>query len=447
MKLMKITQLAVSMALLGSASAVHAQSADFSKLGTTLTPIGAEKAGNAAGTIPAWNGGLSKPPAGFDPAKGYFDPFAADKPTLTITAANMEQHKDKLAPGQMEMMKRYPSYKINVYPTQRTAAYRADVYKFAKEEAAGIKLAEGGNGILNLKKSNVPFPIPTDGIQVIWNHLMRDLGGSITRYSADFPVQTNGSFTVGKRTETISYASFMADPEPNRIFYYLNQTTAPANAAGEVALVHEPLNQVQEPRLAWQYNPGQRRVIRAPELAYDSPGIGADGLRTNDDFNGFNGSPDRYNWKLVGKKEMYVAYNNFKLTSKALKYSDIIKPNHVNPDHLRYELHRVWVVEASLKPGARHIYSKRVFFIDEDSWAVLHADQYDARGGLWRVREGYGVQLYDAPAFGPAGEVIYDLQARRYLVNALTNEEKPVEFGKKYTTADFSTAALRRMGR
>lgn len=447
MKLMKITQLAVSLALLGSAATAHAQSADFSKLGTTLTPIGAEKAGNAAGTIPAWNGGLSKPPAGFDPAKGYLDPFAADKPTLTITAANMEQHKDKLAPGQMEMMKRYPTYKINVYPTQRTAAYRPDVYKFAKEEAAGIKLAEGGNGILNLKKSNVPFPIPTEGIQVIWNHIMRDLGGSITRYSADFPVQTNGSFTVGKRTETISYAAFMADPEPNRIFYYLNQTTAPANAAGEVALVHEPLNQVQEPRLAWQYNPGQRRVIRAPELAYDSPGIGADGLRTNDDFNGFNGSPDRYNWKLVGKKEMYVAYNNFKLTSKAMKYSDIIKTNHVNPDLLRYELHRVWVVEATLKPGARHIYSKRVFFIDEDSWAVLHADQYDARGGLWRVREVYGVQLYDAPAFGPAGEVIYDLQARRYLVNALTNEEKPVEFGKKYTTADFSTAALRRMGR
>ena len=212
MKLIKIRQLAVSLALLGTGLTVQAQSADYSKLGTTLTPIGAEKAGNAAGTIPAWNGGISKPPAGFDPAKGYLDPFASEKPTLTISAANMDQHKDKLAPGQMEMMKRYPTYKINVYPTQRTAAYRADVYKFAKEEAAGIKLAEGGNGILNLKKSNVPFPIPTEGIQVIWNHIMRDLGGSITRHSADFPVQTNGSFTVGKRTETIAYASFMADP-------------------------------------------------------------------------------------------------------------------------------------------------------------------------------------------------------------------------------------------
>ncbi|WP_370263245.1 DUF1329 domain-containing protein [Limnobacter sp.] len=445
MRLRMFKPVVMALAVMGASTPALAN--DFSKLGTTLTPIGAEKAGNAAGTIPEWKGGISKPPAGFDPNKGYLDPFASDKPIVTITAANMEQHKDKLAPGQMEMLKRYPTYKMNVYPTHRTAAYRPDVYKFAKEEAPGIKLAEGGNGILNLKKSNVPFPIPTEGVQVIWNHIMRDLGGSITRHSADFPVQTNGSFTVGKRTETISFAAYMDDPEPNRIFYYMNQTTAPANAAGEVALVHEPLDQVKEPRLAWQYNPGQRRVIRAPELAYDSPGIGADGLRTNDDFNGFNGSPDRYNWKLVGKKEMYVAYNNYKLTSKDLKYSDIIKTNHVNQDLVRYELHRVWVVEATLKPGARHIYSKRVFFIDEDSWSVLHADQYDARGGLWRVREVFGVQLYDAPTFGPAGEVMYDLQARRYLVNALTNEEKPMEFGKKYTTADFSTAALRRMGR
>ena len=430
--------------VLGSGAAL---ANDLSELGKSLTPVGAEKKGNAAGTIPDWTGGLVKPPAGFDPAKGYTNPFADEKPLFTVSSANMDQYKANLTPGQMEMMKRYPTYKMNVYKTHRTAGYRQSVYDNAKAEAPNVKLVDGGNGVEGIKKSNIPFPIPKSGVEVIWNHNFRDLGGSVVRYSADFPVQSDGSFTVGKRIETVALASYMDSPEPNRILYFMNQITAPANAAGEVALVHEPINQVAEPRLAWQYNPGQRRVIRAPELAYDSPGIGADGLRTNDDLNGFNGSPDRYNWKLVGKKEMYVAYNNYKLTSKALKYSDIIKPNHVNPDHLRYELHRVWVVEATLKPGARHIYSKRVFYIDEDSWAVLHADQYDARGGLWRVREVYGVQLYDAPAFGPAGEVIYDLQARRYLVNALTNEEKPVEFGKKYTTADFSTAALRRMGR
>jgi hypothetical protein len=306
---------------------------------------------------------------------------------------------------------------------------------------------DGGNGVEGIKKSNIPFPVPKSGVEVIWNHNFRDLGGSVVRYSADFPVQTDGSFTVGKRVETVALASYMDNPEPNRILYFMNQITAPANAAGEVALVHEPINQVAEPRLAWQYNPGQRRVIRAPELAYDSPGIGADGLRTNDDLNGFNGSPDRYEWKLVGKKEMYVPYNNYKLADQSLKYNQIIQKSHVNPDFIRYELHRVWVVEATLKPGKRHIYAKRVFYIDEDSWAVLHADQYDSRNTLWRVREVYGVQAYHVPTFAGTGEVIYDLQSRRYLVGGLTNEEKFAEFGKKYSPADFSTAALRRMGR
>lgn len=439
--------LAFSLWVLGSAVAAHAQSVDVSKLGVTLTPMGAEKAGNAAGTIPAWSGGISKPIAGFNPAKGYADPFVADKPILTITAANMEQYKDKLAPGQMEMMRRYPSYKMVVYPTQRSAAYRPELYQATKAEAPAAKLLAGGNGIENVKSSNVPFPIPTEGVQVVWNHLMRDLGGSITRVAAEFPVQTNGTYTTGRREEIISYASFMSDAEPNRVFYYMSKTLAPANAAGEVTLVHEPIDQVKEPRSAWQYNPGQRRVIRAPELAYDSPGLGADGLRTVDDFNAYNGAPDRYNWKLLGKKEMYVAYNNYKLTSKDLKYSQILGTNHVNQDLVRYELHRVWVVEGTLKPGARHIYSKRVFYIDEDSWSILHGDQYDSRGGLWRVREVYGVQMYDAPTFAQAGEVLYDLQARRYIVNALTNEEKPIVFGKKYSVSDFSTSALRRLGR
>lgn len=437
--------------LLATSLAVFAATgwaADLSELGKSLTPVGAERKGNAAGTIPEWTGGLTKPPAGFNgEASGYINPFADEKPLFTITAANMEQYKANMTPGQIEMMKRYPTYKMHVYPTHRTAGYNQSVYDHAKAEAPNVKLVENGNGVSGIKKSNIPFPVPKSGVEVIWNHNFRDLGGSFTRYSADFPVQTDGSFTAGKRIETVSMASYMDNPEENRILYFMNQITAPANSAGEVALVHEPINQVEEPRLAWQYNPGQRRVIRAPELAYDSPGIGADGLRTNDDLNGFNGSPDRYDWKLIGKKEMYVPYNNYKMADQKIKYSNIVQKNHINPDMVRYELHRVWVVEANLKQGKRHIYAKRVFYIDEDSWGILHGDQYDSRGQLWRVREVYGTQAYQAPAFVSSGEVLYDLQARRYLVGGLTNEEKFAEFGKKYSPSDFSTAALRRMGR
>ena len=48
-----------------SASAVAAVSPDeAAQLGKTLTPTGAEKAGNKDGTIPEWTGGLTTPPAG-----------------------------------------------------------------------------------------------------------------------------------------------------------------------------------------------------------------------------------------------------------------------------------------------------------------------------------------------------------------------------------------------
>ncbi len=445
-KLEKKTQRAISLALVSMAMGT-AQAADYTELGKSLTPMGGERKANAAGTIPEWTGGVNKAPVGFDISNVKTYPFFDDKPLYTITGANMDQYKANLAPGQMELLKRYSTYKLNVYPSRRTAAYPQYVYDNVKTEAQKVKLAAGGNNVEGIKKSNVPFPIPKTGIEVIWNHLFRDYGGSVIRHSADFPVQTDGNYTATKRTETIAWSSYMDNPEPNRILYYMSQITAPASAAGEVILVHETIDQVTEPRLAWQYNPGQRRVIRAPELAYDSPGVGVDGLRTNDDLNGFNGAPDRYDWKLIGKKEMFVGYNNAKLSDRNLKYSQIIGKTNINPDMLRYELHRVWVVEANLKPGLRHIYPKRTFYIDEDTWSVLHADQYDSRNTLWRVREVFGVQIPNVPTFASAGEVLYDLQSRRYLVSGLTNEEKPAEFKKKYDPTHFSTASLRRAGK
>lgn len=417
---------------------------EVGRLGKDLTPMGAERAGNAAGTIPAWDGGITQAPAGFDPAKGYVNPFAADKPLFTIDASNVEQHKDKLAPGQIEMIKRYPSYKMNVYPSRRTAALPGSIYDAIKAEAGKIQLAEGGNGILNMERSTVPFPVPKSGVEVQWNHQARYYGGVWTRYSAEFPVQTNGAFTPITRVETFAAPWALDKVEPNRLYYYLAKLTGPSNVAGDGILVHEPLDQVKEPRSAWLYNPGTRRVLRAPEFAYDSPGQGADGLRTIDDNVGFNGAPDRYDWKLVGKKEMIISYNNFKLSDKTLKYKDLVQAAHLNPEHVRYELHRVWEVEATLKEGMRHIYAKRVFYIDEDSWSIAHIDQYDGRGELWRIREAHLMPFYDQPMTWAIADVLYDVQARRYLASGMMNEERPMEFGKKMTLESFSTGALRR---
>lgn len=414
------------------------------RLGKDLTPVGAERAGNRDGSIPPWEGGLSTAPAGFNRAKGYLNPYAADKVLYTITGANAEQYKDLLSPGQIEMLKRFPTFKMDVYPSRRSAAYPAAIYELAKTEGAQTRLAEGGNGLLKMEKGTVPFPIPKNGLEVQWNHQARYFGGTWTRYNAEFPVQSNGAFTPTTRDETFAAPSALDKSDPNRLYYYMAKLTGPSNVAGDAVLVHEPLDQVKEPRLAWIYNPGTRRVLRAPQFAYDSPGVGSDGLRTIDDHLAFNGAPDRFDWKLIGKKEMIISYNNFALSDKSLKYKQIIQPAHIKPELVRYEKHRVWVVEATVKKGMRHIYAKRVFYVDEDSWSIAHLDQYDGRGELWRVRDVHLMPYYDQPMTWGIAEVLYDLQARRYLVTGMMNEEKPMRFGDKMTLMMFAPETMRR---
>jgi hypothetical protein len=175
-----------------------------------------------------------------------------------------------------------------------------------------------------------------------------------------------------------------------------SRSSAPARLAGTILIAHETLDQVKEPRRAWVYNAGQRRVRRAPNVAYDNPGTAADGMRTSDQFDMYNGAPDRYDWKLVGKQELIVPYNSYKLHSDQVKYKEILTPLHINQDLTRYELHRVWVVEATVKSGTSHVYPRRTFYVDEDSWQILAVDQYDARGQLWRVSEAHCINYYDA---------------------------------------------------
>lgn len=436
-----------ALASLGLAPALAKAPADqIARLGKDLTAVGAEAGANKDGSIPAWDGGLSKPPAGFDAAKGWIDPYAADKPLYTVTAANAEQYKDKLSIGQQTLLKRYPNYRIVVYPTRRSATYPASIQAAVKQEAGTADTANDGNSVVGVQNSSVPFPIPQSGVEAIWNNLFRYRGGTSVRDTTEFPVQGNGNFTPVKRHEETIWATGLKPFVPNVLFYFKTSYTAPSSVAGDVLLAHEFIDQVKQPRSVWAYNPGTRRVLRAPEVAYDTPRNGVDGLSTVDDYDGYNGSPDRYDWKLVGKREMLVAYNNYKLSDKSLKYTDIVKAGTLNQDLVRYELHRVWVVEGALKSGKNHVYAKRVYYLDEDSWQVAHADLYDGRGELWRVLEQYGMQYYTVPAFWIAGSAQYDLQARRYVVSGLTNEEKPIQFNVPLKQSEFSSDALRRSG-
>lgn len=444
-RLPALATLTALMALTMSGAYGKTPADQIARLGKDLTPVGAERAGNKEGTIPAWEGGVTKAPAGFDANKGWTSPFAGDKPLYTITAANAEQHKEQLAPGQLALLKRYPTYKMVVYPSRRSAAFPESVYAAVKAEAGKIDTANDGNSVLNVGSSTVPFPVPSTGVEVIWNHAFRYRGGTLVRYQTEFPVQTNGAFTPVKRYEETIFGNGLKDT-PNVLFYFRTSYRAPSSIAGEVLLAHDFIDQVKQPRAAWVYNPGTRRVLRAPEIAYDTPRNGVDGLSTIDDYDAYNGSPDRFQWKLMGKKEMIISYNNNQLTDKSLKYTDIIKPGTMNQDLVRYELHRVWVVEATLRPGKSHVYGKRTYYIDEDSWQIAHADLYDGHGELWRVMEVHGVQYYDAPAYFIAGSAQYDLQARRYVSSGLTNEEKPIRFNVPLRPADFTTDALRRAG-
>lgn len=427
--------------------AVSAEEA--AKLGDTLTPMGAVQAGNG-GAIPAWTGGLTTSPAGYNDDGIYVNPFPDETPKFTIDQSNVEEYADKLSPGQIAMIKQYPDYVLPVYETHRTGAYPQEVMDQTVKNATQTELIKNGNGLGNYQNAT-PFPIPKNGLEVIWNHITRYRGGSVLRNVGQATPTASGAYSVVKFQDELTWRTYLTDydkdKDANVLFYFKQAITAPARLAGNVLLVHETIDQVAEPRRAWVYNAGQRRVRRAPQVAYDGPGTAADGMRTSDNFDMFNGAPDRYNWELVGKKEMYVPYNSYKLVDRDLSYDDIVKAGHINQDLTRYELHRVWHVRATLKDGERHVYGKRDFYIDEDTWQASVVDHYDGRGELWRVAEAHAMEFYDQIVPWYAVETLYDLLSGRYLVLGLTNEERdPYQFGIKRQSREYTPAALRRAG-
>jgi hypothetical protein len=428
---------------------------EAARLGADLTPLGGEKAGNADGSIPAWTGGLKSPAeAGFPNYHSpdhYSDPYANDKPLFTITAANMSQYAAKLSEGHKALLKTYPDYKMVVYPTHRSGASPQRVYEATKRNATSAKLVPDGNGFTGAI-GGTPFPIPQAGVEVFWNHVTRWRGVAAALTVGQAPMTASGSYTLVNFREEFYFQYY--DPaltEENQLnnilLFFTQETTAPARLAGEVLLVQETIDQAKESRRAWVYNPGQRRVRRAPNVAFDNPGTNADNLRTTDQFDLYNGSPQRYDWKIVGKKEMYVPYNAYRLQDGKLKYSELLHKNHINQDLARYELHRVWVVDSTLKPGVSHIYSRRTLYVDEDSWQILVIDCYDTRGQLYRVQEGHAMNYYNLPSLWDDLELVMDLSNGRYLALGLQSEEPhSYDFSIKRTPADYQPAVLERRG-
>lgn len=420
-------------------------------LNAGLTPIGAERAGSPDGRIPAWDGGL-KPAAPKLSANGTpVDPFAGEKPLFTIDASNYTQYQEQLSPGQIALLERFPaSFRLPVYPSHRPVAVPDAVRESAARNAVSAHLVNDGNGVEGFA-GTLAFPIPRNGLEVLWNHLTRNRNPSFRLTTDSAAPQKDGAYTVMTTqqyfTRRDAVKGMAPDQARNILYYYSHLLTAPSRMVGEVVLVHETLDQVAEPRLSWVYSAGQRRVRRAPTLAYDTAGPTTAGLRTADSRDMFNGAPDRYDWKLVGKRTLYVPYNSYRLASPDLSYDSLLLPGHINPDATRYELHRVWEVVATLKPGMRHIYSKRHYFIDEDTWAILEADHYDNRGELWRVGEAHSFYHFTGQAAVNAMEITYDLNNGRYLASGLTSEQRnPFDFSYQASASDYSPGALRSKG-
>jgi len=424
---------------------------EAARLGQDLTPVGAIRDANDAGVIPSWKGGLSEPPANWQRGEVEVNPFPEDKPLFVITDDNLHLYRDRLTDGHIKMLEQYaPEFVMPVYQTRRTAAFPEYVYENSKQNALTAELLRNGNGVRDTITTS-PFPIPQNGLEVIWNHILRYRGEEIAFRSGSATPQVDGSFNevVNNYDYFIAYSRRGADLEniDNKIFYLKTNTVAPASLAGTITLVHETLDQIRSPRLAWRYDAGSRRLRRSPNLAYETDLPNSSSLRSVDQKDMYNGAPNQYDWTLKGKREIYVPYNAYKLHDADVRPDDVIRPQHINQELTRYELHRVWVVEAKRRTGISHIYDRRVFYVDEDSWQVLATEEYDKDGDLWRVSEAHNISFYSEPVFWTTMEMTYDLKAERYYIDGLNNGYPAYDFDPGFRGDQFSASAARRDAR
>ena len=419
---------------------------DILRLDKDLTPVGAERKGNGS-DIPSWSGGL-KQSKGHEPGSFLANPYFREKPLFTINIKNLEEYKDRLSFGSQQLLKQFPSMEMPVYKTHRSASYPDYVYDGIKNNLGTASLMKFGAGVEGARISS-PFPIPESGLEVLWNHTLRFRGQSLNYIASTVHTNSNGSRAVTVRDYKYYFA--YSDPElsttdlNNKIFFLKRKTLAPSRIAGGITLVHETLDQVRSPRKSWIYVPGQRRVRRTPNLNHDTPDGTTNSLRTIDQVDMFNGAPTYYDWTLLGKQEMYIPYNSYLLNNPELTIEDITGPAHLNPKNLRYEAHRVWIVEATIRLGLDHRYAKRRYYFDEDSWSIVYAEEYDEDGKLWQFTESHLVNYYDVPVVFQALEVTYDLQDNSYYVEGIDNDRSTsYDFSKEYSKKEFTTSAVRR---
>lgn len=412
-------------------------------LGTTLTPVGAERAGNADGSIPPWEGGMTVPPPTWRPGSGSRpDPFADEKPLFSIDARNLDAHAARLSEGVKALLRRYPDFRVDVFPSHRTVAFPPFVTENTVRQATAAHTANEGLSFAGARAA-YPFPIPKTGYEAMWNDLVRFQGVCTSKRIFAWIVEASGRPTLSSAARVIESYPYWDEKSPRSDIYFRFRIRydAPARRAGEGFMLIDPIDYVAQGRRSWQYLPGQRRVRLAPDLSYDTPSPATAGAQTFDDALLFNGKMDRYEFTLVGKRELYVPYNTYRAVYQSTP-GQLLGPRFLSPDAVRWELHRVWVVDARLRPGKRHVYSRRVFYLDEDSWAALLSDQYDARGQLYRVGLTLMAPSYDVPAPFADPFLHYDLIAGGYALNGWPGADGYLKLGECRPEKEWSPDAL-----
>ena len=404
--------------------AALAQDLKSGALAPSLTPMGAERAASKDGTIPAWDGKPVNTPPGAGNKRP--DPFAAEKPLVSITAANMAQHAERLTDGTRALLAKWPGMRIDVYPTHRSAVFSQAIYDAVAQNATRAKLANNGLTVEGAY-GGIPFPVPKNGHEALWNHML-SYRGQLTTFTADKYVMTSGGDRVLTNRQRTSLAYPYYDPKGKPDAFTgewararLDVTEPPANA-GQAMMTIDYVDNYTRPKDGWQYVPGQRRVRKSPSLVYDTPDPSAAGVANFDDVNLFIGAQDRYNVKLVGKREMYIPYNNNGLFRKGI--DDVIGKGTLKPEAVRWELHRVWVLEATLREGKRNVAAKRRLYLDEDTWHAVMADYYDGRGKLWQHALINYYYAYDMQAWHAGSSFYYDLNSGGYVGYNLFQEAK-----------------------
>lgn len=405
----------------------------------SLTPIGAEVEGNAAGSIPAWNGGLLPTawPEDFT-AGALMDPFPDDSPLFTITAENFREHADRLSAGHRALFGRDPDFRMPVYPTRRSVSFPEEIEAATAANRGRAKL----RGVDRIEQAvlGIPFVEPRSGVEVLWNHRLRYRGdASDWRYTR--ATVFGDTRQVGEaREEMLSgYANLRWRERPDMHSWNFLRIKPAQDYPDYTSLWHDAVNLLDQPRRLWG-GLSYWKPVRHPPLGYDHVGLFTYRIRYFDMVDMFSGSFERYTFRLIGKQERYVPYNAYRLARQG---SAALGSRHLDPAQARYELHRVWIVEASLRPDTGHAVRRRVFYVDEDSWSVLLVDAYDASGRLCRLQEGHLLPIYEHQAVEYAPLVTYDLVDNRYFAERLIGGHPAPRFNLELKPADFQPGALR----